>query len=321
MINELLSALGTVGNVIDAPGAVARGLLSGDTDAAFGGIMDPSKRVTGRGLLQNWGMVDPKEEGGGFDFGDALGMGADILTNPLTYIPVGGLAARGLRGAGQAAEAGGEALSGLMAGRRGFALAKDVSHRTGDVGRIVGGSIGDKVNAYGVAKDMLSDGALARYAPGQNAGAVSALVNPAEQALATRHETIHGLIDQAAKSGNMEGLPMVAKIPAKLHQMAGGASSTKPSLTGGFADLMDELAAQSLEKRGMWNQIKSGKDFLFNSPFQEQYAADFARRSPFVGALYGGLQNAPRNALTASGAMAALGGGGALTYSNVNQER
>jgi hypothetical protein len=56
-VNFLLDALGAIGNVLDTPGSVARGLLAGDPSRAIGGILDPEKRVGGREMLQNWGVL------------------------------------------------------------------------------------------------------------------------------------------------------------------------------------------------------------------------------------------------------------------------
>lgn len=124
MANFLLDALGYLGESIDKPGAAVRGLLSGRPDQLANlipfsdamGITDPSQRVSGRGLLENLGMMSPKEEGSGFDLGDLAGMGADLATNPLTYLGPAG-AIKGVRGLlGRGGTAAKEAES-LMAGQ------------------------------------------------------------------------------------------------------------------------------------------------------------------------------------------------------------
>jgi hypothetical protein len=97
-MNMLLDALGYVGSSLDKPGATVRGLLGGQGAGALAnlipfsdtaGLTNEADRVSGRGLLERYGLVKPKEEGEGFDFGDALGMGTEFLTDPLTW--AGGL--------------------------------------------------------------------------------------------------------------------------------------------------------------------------------------------------------------------------------------
>jgi hypothetical protein len=69
----VLGLLESLFSALDAPGAYTRGALSGQ----FG------ERVDGRGLLENWGVLGQNREG--LDFGDVLGFGAGVLTDPLTY--------------------------------------------------------------------------------------------------------------------------------------------------------------------------------------------------------------------------------------------
>lgn len=47
MLDALLSAVQALGNVVDTPGSVARGLVSGNPSRALAGILDPSQRVYG----------------------------------------------------------------------------------------------------------------------------------------------------------------------------------------------------------------------------------------------------------------------------------
>jgi hypothetical protein len=69
----MLGLLESLFSALDAPGAYTRGALSGQ----FG------ERVDGRGLLENWGVLGQNQDG--LDFGDVLGFGAGVLTDPLTY--------------------------------------------------------------------------------------------------------------------------------------------------------------------------------------------------------------------------------------------
>lgn len=47
MLDTLLNAVQALGNVVDTPGSVVRGLLSGNPSRALSGILDPSQRVYG----------------------------------------------------------------------------------------------------------------------------------------------------------------------------------------------------------------------------------------------------------------------------------
>src|SRR5579863_8355909 len=105
MANPLLDILSTAGHVLDTPGSVIRGLLAGDSDRAFGGIMDPSKRVSGRDMLDKWGVTN-SDSGA---LGDIGGFAAQVATDPLSWLGGAGLLRRAFGGAGQAANAVGKA--------------------------------------------------------------------------------------------------------------------------------------------------------------------------------------------------------------------
>lgn len=70
MWDGLLQALGAAGTVLDTPGSIARGLLSGQAGRAFGGILDPSQRV----YSEEW-TGDPWS-----------GMAVDMATDPLNLL-------------------------------------------------------------------------------------------------------------------------------------------------------------------------------------------------------------------------------------------
>ena len=84
VVNSLLSGLGTVGTVLDTPGSIARGLIAGDVDRAFGGIFNPSERVSGTELLGG----DKSE----FTLG---GLGVELITDPINFLTAGSLTAAG----------------------------------------------------------------------------------------------------------------------------------------------------------------------------------------------------------------------------------
>ena len=109
LLQALLDGVGTVGAVLDTPGAMLRGALAGDGEAALGGVFDPEKRLSGRDLLERWGLLGSNQEG--FDAGDALGFGAEMLLDPLNLATGGGLAAlRGVNKGIDAANAGSKAM-------------------------------------------------------------------------------------------------------------------------------------------------------------------------------------------------------------------
>lgn len=110
-----LSALGYVGSTLDKPGAALRGLLAGQPDQLLNlipfsdalGITDEADRVSGRDLLEQYGMLAPNTPG--LDWGDVGGFGAEVLLDPLTYLTFGGSA---LTKAGRAADAAGDLARG-----------------------------------------------------------------------------------------------------------------------------------------------------------------------------------------------------------------
>jgi len=79
----VLSGLTTVGHILDTPGSIVRGLLAGEPGRAFGGILEPSERVYGREMLENWGMLGPNKRG--LDVGDVAGFGAEVVLDPLFW--------------------------------------------------------------------------------------------------------------------------------------------------------------------------------------------------------------------------------------------
>lgn len=91
--------LEALGNVLDTPGSFVRGVLAGEPGRAFSGILDPSQRVSGRDLLENYGLAVPNQEGlfnsvGDF-LGDVGGFGLEIATDPLSYFGLSALTQAG----------------------------------------------------------------------------------------------------------------------------------------------------------------------------------------------------------------------------------
>lgn len=98
-MSMLLDALQWAGESLDKPGAALRGLLAGRPDQLANlipfsdtfGITDPSQRVSGRGLLEQYGMLSPKSEGEGFGLGDIAGMGVEMALDPTNLVGAGAL--------------------------------------------------------------------------------------------------------------------------------------------------------------------------------------------------------------------------------------
>ncbi len=97
-LENSLGGLRWAGDFLDKPGRAVRGILGGSAREALAvlplsdslGLTDPAEVVSGRRLLENWGVASPKAEGAGFDWGaDLAGLGLEMLTDPLTYIPFG----------------------------------------------------------------------------------------------------------------------------------------------------------------------------------------------------------------------------------------
>lgn len=97
LANSVLSGVAAVGNVLDTPGSLVRGLLAGEPGRAFGGIFDPDQRVSGRELLQDYGLVGPNKPG--LDSADVAGFAAEVIADPLVLVSGPGKA---LTKAGQA---------------------------------------------------------------------------------------------------------------------------------------------------------------------------------------------------------------------------
>lgn len=91
-----LQALGLVGGVLDTPGSWVRNLLSGRNP--FRGTFDFDRRTTGEEMLEVWGA--------GKDPGFFPGFAAEVLLDPLTYIPGVGAAGKAAKAAGLAGKGG-----------------------------------------------------------------------------------------------------------------------------------------------------------------------------------------------------------------------
>ena len=88
-------AVGRVGNLLDVPGSMSRGLIAkltgtGDFGNVFAGLGSPTTdegRISGRDQLERWGALGPNTAG--LDWGDVAGFGYEVATDPFTWTPPG----------------------------------------------------------------------------------------------------------------------------------------------------------------------------------------------------------------------------------------
>jgi hypothetical protein len=80
------SGLAGLGWILDTPGAMVRGLLSGGPGRAVSALWDTSEeRVTGRELARQYGLASQKDNWSNF----TGGLAAEVLLDPLTYMSFG----------------------------------------------------------------------------------------------------------------------------------------------------------------------------------------------------------------------------------------
>lgn len=116
------SGLAGLGWIMDTPGAVVRGGLSGGIGKALSAITDTSdERVTGRELLRQYGMVGDEDTWGNF----GGGLAAEVLLDPTTYLSLG---------LNQVLGKGAKTVAGMGAARAGLLEGADVAARKADMG-------------------------------------------------------------------------------------------------------------------------------------------------------------------------------------------
>lgn len=196
----------------------------------------------------------------------------------------------------------------LLDARRQFPIAKDVEGYGDMAGKTLGPhrTVGptDLGDAESVALDAMNLGDLGRYDPNLNAAAqIKSDLGAAADRGTVRHEGIHGIVQNAAASGNTEALPFLMKMAAEM-------KATRPGkFKGTLADIIGELAAQSGEFKGPLKQTLSGTGFLFDIPFHKRhkeyrdaYRKVFGETSPAAASLYEALGMSPYAAAAGVGA-------------------
>ena len=107
---NLLDALAGLGTVLDTPGAMLRTGLAGENPLEA--VFDTDKRISGRELLERYGLVGENEDQGWIpDAGDLGGFAAEMVLDPTNLIG-GGLLAKLMGKAGKA-KAANRAISSL----------------------------------------------------------------------------------------------------------------------------------------------------------------------------------------------------------------
>ena len=97
LANAATTGLATAGYILDTPGAFVRGALAGDPLSVFG---DSERRVSGRDLLRQYGMIGNRDTWRNF----GGGLLAEAALDPLTYATLG-LSQLGKGALGQAGKA------------------------------------------------------------------------------------------------------------------------------------------------------------------------------------------------------------------------
>ena len=123
IMSALLDALEWAGESLDKPGRAVRGALGGQGLGALknlipfsdtAGWTDPSQSVSGRGLLEKYGMLSPAGEDDGFGLGDIAGTVVEMALDPTNLI--GGGALKKLIGVRRGAKAANARREMLLAG-------------------------------------------------------------------------------------------------------------------------------------------------------------------------------------------------------------
>jgi hypothetical protein len=302
----------TIGSALGAGLGQAGDVLSAPRRALWSALGGPE---SGSELVSKLTGMDPES-----GWTKALGFGAEVLGDPLTYAggflgKLGGAAAK----AAPAAEAA-SPVAKMLGLRRGFGMVKDVvpaaeadaamlaSPRSFQSGGLIGkytGGVPPVKSEFAEAGNLIgSEAANGAYinASKQSPG-FGVVMRGSDNPNTLRHETIHGLMDRARQTGDFGGLPLAMRIPARMQ------ASGSPLLRG-LGAFGEEGAAQALENRGLGAQLSRAARFAISpDPFYVQQAADV---SPLAGRL---IQYGPRAALGA-GAAAGFGGAG---YAASNQ--
>lgn len=161
LLGGAMGGLQWVGEASDKFGRATRGLLDGKPSELLNlipfsdtmGITDPQQSVTGRQLLEDYGVLDANTEG--LDAGDVAGFAAEILLDPTTYMTFG---ASALSKGGKALKNAGMLTKPMLrAGSRTTRTVGDILDATADIAARTKGTkaLEDAARAAGTTVDAL----------------------------------------------------------------------------------------------------------------------------------------------------------------------
>lgn len=147
------SGLAGLGWILDTPGAMVRGTLSGGIGKGVSALWDTTdERVDGRELLRQYGMVGDEDNWGNF----GGGLAAEVLLDPTTYLSLGlnQLVGKGAKtAAGQAAARAGMLQDFGVQARNTFGMGERQALRTKTVSDILPTDLAERSRAYLKFKD------------------------------------------------------------------------------------------------------------------------------------------------------------------------
>jgi len=267
------SGLGAIGWLLDTPGAVVRGLLSGGESGTIGGglyqaaqaLVPGQERISGRDLARRYGLVGDDDTWANF----IGGIGAEIALDPLTYATLGmsQILGRGvLTPSGQFAKRRGlwkhldAAAAKAGVGPREFARTKSVSELWGLVPDAAFGGKGGRDKAFSELLQIAKSEAAKKLGAGATQEAIGeAASNLLGGKLAKSHGWSipgvgSGAIDLFGKSagdimargadrffGGVSRLPVINRLPALFD--AGLLGMTNPARWSDARRLASERAA------------------------------------------------------------------------------
>lgn len=219
VLNKGVGLLQWGGETLDKPGRAVRGLLAGQPGELANlipfsdtlGITDPSQSVSGKDLLQQYGL---QEQGATGFLPAAMGFGAEVLTDPTTYLTLG---AGALSKAGKAAKAAGVSVKGATKYKK-LADVVDLAahpHLAPLAGEQLGGALGFHV-PFTQAFDYVPEFAKTQKAQ-QAAGLVDTAVKGPFRALGKI--PLPAGLDEA---GQMKTLPLGRVASAAFDPSVGG---------------------------------------------------------------------------------------------------
>lgn len=116
--DTIFAPIVTLSHILDTPASIFRGIFAGkDVNDILAGIMNPTKRATGREVLSNLGVTQDFGKIGSFDLGS---LGTEILLDPLIFtssitgLTKAGRAAKVLSESGKTIERSGQILKNIQ---------------------------------------------------------------------------------------------------------------------------------------------------------------------------------------------------------------